>query len=329
MLKNDGSALWVHLETTVVQKDDGALVIRMVIIDITERKRMEGTLVRAAERLKLATRAAGLGIWDWDIQKNELVWNDRMYELYGVDKKNFNGAYEAWLAGIHPDDRKASDRLSEMARKGEGDYETEFRVLWPNGSVRVLKAYGQVIWDSRNKPVRMIGINYDITVQRQAEADLQESKRKFKSIFDDANDGILLADVATKQLVMANNVIRKMLGYTKEEILNLSIYDIHPEEDRPSVLEWFERQSRKEIRIVENLPVKRKDGTIFYADINSSPISIGTNTLLVGIFRDITYRKMVEDSLQKSNDELKEKTAVVEDMNTALRVLLQKREKDN
>ncbi len=105
---------------------------------------------------------------------------------------------------------------------------------------------------------------------------------------------------------MANSIICAMLGYSKEEILTRFVHDIHPEKDLPNVIEAFERQARNEFRLAENLPVKRKDGTIFYADISSSPISIGTEAFIVGIFRDITERKQADEEREKLIKELQD-----------------------
>ncbi|MDP3683550.1 MAG: PAS domain-containing protein, partial [Ignavibacteria bacterium] len=77
------------------------------------------------ERFSLAANAAHLGVWDWDLQKNDLIWDDRMYELYGVKREDFSGAYEAWLNGVHPDDRASSDEISKQAQRGEREYDTE------------------------------------------------------------------------------------------------------------------------------------------------------------------------------------------------------------
>jgi PAS domain S-box-containing protein len=136
------------------------------------KKRTE-ELKQMNERFSLAARAARLGVWDWDIQKNELVWDDRMYELYGVKREDFAGAYEAWLKGVHPDDRASSDEISKQAQRGEREYDTEFRVVWPNGSIHYLKAYGQFVRDAAGQPLRMTGVNYDITVSKQAEEEIR------------------------------------------------------------------------------------------------------------------------------------------------------------
>lgn len=152
-------------ETVLLEELAGDLAFGITVL----RARNESK--QTQERLSLATRAAHLGVWDWDIEKNQLDWDDRMYQLYGVTRGEFGGAYEAWLNGIHPEDRHASDEASQQARSGARDYDTEFRVIWPDGSVHTLKAHAHIIRDKTGKAVRMIGVNYDITEARRAEAE--------------------------------------------------------------------------------------------------------------------------------------------------------------
>jgi len=144
------------------------------VIERTEELRLMN------ERFMLATNAARLGVWDWDIPKNELKWDENMYTLYGIKKGDFAGAYEAWLSGLHPDDRTDSDKMSKLAQLGIQDYDTEFRVVWPNGSIRYLKAYGKVVRDAGNRPLRMTGINFDITEQKQAEQEIRKLNQELE-----------------------------------------------------------------------------------------------------------------------------------------------------
>ncbi len=145
-----------------------------------EVKKRTKELEEMNERFSLAVRAAHMGVWDWNIPKNELVWDDRMYELYGVNREDFSGAYETWLNGIHPDDRAYSNEISEQARRDERDYDTEFRVVWPDRSVHYLKAYGQFVRDREGKPVRMTGINYDITDWKRAEEKIRQLNQELE-----------------------------------------------------------------------------------------------------------------------------------------------------
>jgi PAS domain S-box-containing protein len=147
-----------------------------------------------------------------------------------------------------------------------------------------------------------IEIVEDITEYKQTEEKLKESEQRFKTIFDNAADGILLADVENKKFYIGNKAIYKMLGYEPEEIKNLGVSDIHPKERLSYVVEQFEKQTRKEITLTENIPVKRKDGSIFYADINSFPITLVGKTYLMGIFRNITERRRAEEAMRESEN---------------------------
>ncbi|HMK65321.1 MAG TPA: GAF domain-containing protein, partial [Thermodesulfobacteriota bacterium] len=183
--------LWFSVSVYSPGKDHFVAVFDV----ITKRKEAEENIKKLIERLGLATRAAGIGIWDWDIRSNELVWDDRMYQLYGTRKEDFSGAYEAWLNGIHPDDRLRTDEISKRARDGETEYDTEFRVIWPDGSIRSLKAAGEVIRDPQGRPIRMIGVNYDITKRKQIEDEARIISRVLEIINSSSSREDLLRNV--------------------------------------------------------------------------------------------------------------------------------------
>jgi PAS domain S-box-containing protein len=140
----------------------------------------------------------------------------------------------------------------------------------------------------------------EIEEREHVEAALRESEDKFRSIFEQATDGILIADTETKKLIEANNAMRVILGYTHDEIVGLSIDDIHPKEDLPAIREGFEKQLRGEITLMTEVPVLRKDGSVFYADINATPVTLGGMQCLCGIFRDITDKQKLEDQLRQA-----------------------------
>ncbi len=142
----------------------------------------------------------------------------------------------------------------------------------------------------------------DITELKRAGEALKESEERFKAILDNAVDGIILADLETKRFCTGNKAICQMLGYSLEEIWHLGVMDIHPEKDLPYVLGQFEKQARREITLSEDIPVKRKDGSVFYAEVNSSPVTIGGKGYLIGIFRDTTERKRKEEALSRSEE---------------------------
>ncbi|MFH1868440.1 MAG: PAS domain S-box protein, partial [Candidatus Omnitrophota bacterium] len=136
----------------------------------------------------------------------------------------------------------------------------------------------------------------EITVRKKAEEEIIESESKFKAIFNSASDGIVLADMETKKFFMANAAFCKMLGYNPEEISKIGLMDIHREEETSYNLEQFDKLSKKLKVFVTDIAVRRKDGSIFIADIAGSPVRIGAKNYLMGFFRDTTERKAMEKS---------------------------------
>lgn len=135
----------------------------------------------------------------------------------------------------------------------------------------------------------------DFTEKMQVEARLHESELKLRVIFEGALDGILLVNAITRRFVSGNPAICRMLGYSAAELTQLEIADVHRSEDLPRISEQFEKHMRGEAKLAEDIPFKRCDGSVFYADITSAPVLLNGNTYLVGIIRDITERKQMDE----------------------------------
>lgn len=166
--RKDGGLFPLELAVSEMEVE-GERMFTGIVRDISVRKGAEASMAALAERLELATSAAGIGIWDWDIVHNALTWDRRMFALYGSRPEAFGGAYEAWLQGVHPDDRAHCDAAIQRALAGKAPYDIEFRVLWPNGEVHHIKADGLIMRDDEGKAVRMLGTNYDVSARKQAE----------------------------------------------------------------------------------------------------------------------------------------------------------------
>jgi len=124
---------------------------------------------------------------------------------------------------------------------------------------------------------------------------IAQSEEMFRNIFDEAGDGILITDPESNKFFMGNKAICRMLGVTREEIKNLGITDIHPEESIPDLLGQLEGQRKGESRVSRDLLIKRKDGTIFYADVDGATVNIAGKTYLMGFFHDVTERREIAD----------------------------------
>jgi PAS domain S-box-containing protein len=180
----------------------------------------------------------------------------------------------------------------------------------------------QLIDELESLRQRVAELENDMADRRVVEEALKDSEERFRAIFDNLRDGLLLAEKETKKFLMGNPAIQRMLGYTEEELNRTGVTGIHPDKDLPWVLDRFEELARKEIEIARDIPVRKKDGEVFYADISSSfPMLVKGKECLMGVFRDITERKQTEEALKKERENLAE-------ANSALKVLLEHREED-
>ena len=146
-----------------------------------------------------------------------------------------------------------------------------------------------------------VAIFDDITATKKMEQALRESEERLREIFEGARDGILVADAETGKFVIGNPAICRELGYTLEELVQLSVPDIHRTEDLPHAKNEFERQRHGGAEIAPNVPVMRKDGSVFYADIQTTVIRLGGKNCQLGIFRDVTKRKLAEEALARES----------------------------
>ncbi|MDD4927790.1 MAG: PAS domain-containing protein [Gallionella sp.] len=201
----------VYNEQGIAQRSMGT------VQDITERMLAEVALKNSEERLAIATRAGIIGIWDWDVVDNQLVWDEAMYRLYGLRMGDFAGAYEAWASTIHPEDKARTEDDIQAALRGEREYTPEFRVIWPDGSIHYLKAASLTQFDEAGKPLRMIGINVDQTEQKVAEQKIAELLEFNGKIISESTLGIVVYK-ASGDCVIANTAAARIIGATVEQM---------------------------------------------------------------------------------------------------------------
>ncbi len=178
-VRKDGSHLPVSLAVTAIRDEDGEINGYLgMAVDLTATKDSEAAVAAARDQLLMAADVAELGIWSWTLADNALSWNDRMFELYGQPQslRETGLNYEHWHSRVHPDDVEMAASKLSMAVEGRGLYDPIFRVVRPDGQVRIVQAGAQVERDVRGVAVRVTGINRDITEQRELESRLLDAK---------------------------------------------------------------------------------------------------------------------------------------------------------
>ena len=177
--KVSGELRWVRAVGYPIIRDGELLRLEGTFNDITDRIEKESRNYELTTRLDLSLEASGIGVWEFDIQSQSIIWDNRMFNLYGFDKVEGLLAYEVWQNGLHPDDKERSAKEVEMAISGKQNFDTAFRIIKPSGEIRNIKAIADVIHDKQTgKPIKMIGANWDITEQIEYETKLSDEKEK-------------------------------------------------------------------------------------------------------------------------------------------------------
>ena len=290
---------WFSTKVVPIKQDKVVKKIIMISTDITERKRAEEQAQISKIHLSYLTKYANDLIILLDDKFRFLETNERVIDSYGYTREELIGMHATQLRA--PETKALfAEQVKPVYVKGKAVYETVHQrkdgIKFPvEISLRAINTDEKRFYQA---------IIRDITERKKGENELRSSEEKFKAIFDNANDGMALADNETKKFYSCNNKFREMLGFSPEEINKLGVADIHPKGDLPYVLAQFERQARREVGVAKDIPVKRKDGGVFYADISSAPVTLAARTFILGIFRDVTERKKVEDSLRESEKRL-------------------------
>jgi len=175
-LRKDGTSVWTNVTVSLLPDGgDGPERIITVVEDISERKRVEVALRESETRLQLAREAAGFGVWDRDLVAGAGIWSEEEWRLHGLDPQP--GAapdHETWRASLHPDDRaRVVADLEAALADSACRFDTDYRVVWPDGTVHWLLSKATVVRDAQGRAVRMVGLNMDVTASRETEAALR------------------------------------------------------------------------------------------------------------------------------------------------------------
>src|SRR5208283_1285201 len=215
--------------------------------------------------------------------------NDNFVKIIGSSREKLIG-----LNMLNLPDKNMVFAVEQALNGGQGSYEGIYSSVTAkkNTPVRCLFAPMNV---GGGGITRGVGIIEDITERKRLELELSRAnENNFLNIFDSAADGILIADIKSKKFYRGNPAICRMLGYSLEEIKNIGVMDIHPEKDIPYIIDQFEKLANGEMTVSRDLPVKRKDGAVIYADINSTTITLSGKTYILGFFHDITERRQAD-----------------------------------
>lgn len=266
--------------------------------DISEKKMSFEAIKATNEKMRLAANAAHFGVWDLNFNDNRLEWDDWMFRLYDIKPDIFNGSYEAWQACIHPDDLERNNKEVEQALRGEKEFDTEFRIVRPDGRVRHIKAHATVSRDSKGDPVQMTGINYDITDQKNSELNLKESEDRFKALHNASFGGIVIHDKGL--IIECNRGLSEITGFAYNELIGMDGLSLISKNTRNTVIKNINSGYEKPYEAIG----VRKGGGTYPLRLEARNIPYKGKMVRTVEFRDITEQKKAEQEREKLQDQL-------------------------
>jgi PAS domain S-box-containing protein len=204
-----------------------------MLIDITERRRLQDALAGSELRLRVALAAANAGAWEWDLRTRENTWSNELLKLFGLSSQGAPTPREAWHQSIHPDDREGTEAAFQAAFRSGGEVWVEWRVIAADRTVRWLMSRGRPQRDAAGVPVKYLGIVVDITERKLMQEELRQSEEKYRNLFHNAEVGMFRTRVDGTKVLDFNDKYLKIYGLNREEMLG-----------RPAAAYWAEPHER-------------------------------------------------------------------------------------
>ena len=288
-------------------------------VDITHRKQVESALREAEQHQRLALDAAQMGTWDWDIVGNQVILDARECELFGIDDAAQHPLpVDLCFARLHPDDVPVVQQEIAKCLETGKDYRANFRIRLPDNSIRWLHGRGLVLHDANGRPVRMVGVTYDITDRKLAEQALIEEKTFLRAIFDSL-PGIIYTLDSEGRFLRWNHNFTTLLGWTKEEIAAMSALDlVHPadrERTAAAIAQVFQTgEATLELRLL----TRAGEAIPYFCSGVRTPL--GGKVYLIGFGIDISARLAAEEQIRAS---LRDKEALLKEIHHRVKNNLQ------
>jgi PAS domain S-box-containing protein len=321
-----GEIRYIESHGNRVQSAEGRDPLVVVVArDVTDRRLTEEALRSREVQLQEAQEIANLGIWDWNMRTDEIAWSSELFRIFGIARERFLANHEGFLTLVHPEDRERVAMAKGDIKPGDTSYENSFRIVRPDGAVRVLYSRGQVVRDETGQPVRLLGVCQDITDRIWVEEQVRISQERFRMMVENVRDYAIFMLDPEGCITSWNLGSERIKGYTAEEIHGRHHSYFFPPESSAEDLP----RRQLEIAAIEGRHESegwrvRKDGSRFWAHETVTRLRDDRGKLygFSKITHDITQRRQAEEDLRSYADRLRAVSGRLVEVQEAERRLL-------
>ncbi len=307
--KPDGELSWMLRRFyPVLDENNEIMTIIGFGIDITKRKEAEVKIQESEERLSLAISSANLGIWDWNITENKLLWDRSMYTIFNVNPQNFSSDYEAFEKTLHPEDaERVNTGIAEALKQG-ANFKDIFRIIDQNGSIKYISAYSKTFRDAEQVPYRMIGVNSDVTEDRLIEQRILKQQSDLEEAQHIARVGGWEIDVKTRTIVWSKEMYNICeLSPEVKPTLN-ETYGMYTTETREGISHAFLNAIVNHEPFEMEAQILTQKNKIIDVRTKGVPfVEKGKVVAIRGIFQDISQEKEAKRRMENYTRELEKK----------------------
>ena len=308
LIKKDGTEIFVDDSASPIFNEKRQLTgMVLVFRDVSERRKAEREIIESEARLNRSQQIGHLGGWEFDVENNILTWSDEIYRIFGVEPREIEATYDAFLETIHPEDRaKVDNAYIGSVKEGKDGYEIEHRIIRKHtGEIRYVHEKCSHLRDNNGKIIKSVGMCHDITERKKVELSLYESEQRWITTLASIGDAVIATDNEGRIKFM-NREAEKMTRWSHYESLDKpaqQILNILNEQTRQPIdyrdLAGNGSQGRNNPKILIN-----KDGGEIPIDDHVSPIRMKDGEILgiVLVFHDITERRKTEEALRQSEE---------------------------
>lgn len=238
-----GENIWVRAISQAELKDGNVVRVYGSFEDITEerikqieKEKLNSQLKNISDRLAIAVEALGFGVWDWNLLTNQLAWDEHMYQVFQIRKQDFTSDFQAFEKTLVPEDViKVQNQLNQLFVSKERKFETEFRIVNQFGEIKFIKGSAICFYDENGRPTRLVGTNWDITAERNAQENLRIVRHEMDTFFKSTSEPMCIADLSG-YMRRVNPAFIECLGYSEAELLSVPFLNwVHPDDREKTI----------------------------------------------------------------------------------------------